>query len=57
MGGINKIKNENECHNKLGGIGMININKDKEWDQYKKFMKNEFERIGEYVRITRREKK
>ena len=37
---------------------MININKDKEWKEYKDFMEKEFSKIGEYVKIirTQREK-
>ena len=37
---------------------MVNINKNREWKQYKEFMEAEFERIDEYVKIirTRKEK-
>jgi hypothetical protein len=36
---------------------MVNINKDREWKQYKEFMEAEFNRIGEYVKIIRTRRK
>ena len=32
---------------------MVDINKDKEWKEYKDFMEKEFDKIGEYVKIKR----